>query len=133
MIGNTFAKMLKEMNSKYGQQFAIVPGPQPVVHAFFDEARQQISFRRTGDGPYAPYARPIAPTHPALQAYPNPSDATFRLTLTLQPAEKVRSLAVYDAMGRLTAEFVDADVGRGRNGSGNPTLRCPPEFTPCVW
>ena len=110
MTGNILAKTMLMLNEKY----RIVPSGQPVAHVFFDEARKQVSFRRTGEGPYAPYYRPApSPTGSTLQAYPNPSDETVRLTIALQPHETVRQLGVYDAMGRLVTDLSAKVSGEG--------------------
>ncbi len=101
--GNLIGKSSSMTEEELVKLLSQVPAASPNVHLFADRAKQQISYRRSGDfaGVGTPY-RP-APATGLLQAYPNPAEGTVTVNLQLHPGEQVRSLTVVDVLGRPVA------------------------------
>ena len=103
LVGKSGSMTEEELAHLLTKQTTPVPAPNPSVHLFADQARKQLSYRRSGV--FAGVGTPFraAPAPGLLQVFPNPAEGAVTVSLQLHPAERVRQLTVLDALGRAVA------------------------------
>ena len=76
LVGKAGNLTEEELAKLLAEQEASIPVPNPVVHLFADQARRQLSYRRSGVFAGFGTSFRAAPTTGLLQAFPNPAEGT---------------------------------------------------------